>query len=69
MSLPQYSFLHAVSSGGSITYSEVITFLKVKPTVSGLYKSITDSWNNTVSLTRNHLIFARQSSSDKFYPV
>ena len=59
-----------VSSGTDIaTYSEVRTFMMEDHTVINDYMSITTSWNNTISLTGNHLIYARKNSTKKFNPV
>ena len=57
-----------VSSSGIVTYSEVKTFLKKQPDMILEYKSIT-IWNETLTLTGNHLLYARENSVDKFHPM
>ena len=59
-------FLIPVSSGGSLIYSEVRTFLKKDPAVTNKYKSVTSVGNNTISLTGNHPLYARKSCTEKF---
>ena len=56
-----------VSVSGTVTYSEVRTYLKKQPDVIIKYKSIS-FWNKTVLLTGNHLVYAR-GCNDKFNPV
>ena len=58
----------SVSSDGTLTYSQVRTFLKSQPAVVTMYKSFTTSSNNTIQLSGNHLIYARQNS-EKFSPM
>ena len=57
-----------VSSSGIVTYSEVKTFLKKEPDMVLENKSIT-FWNETLTLTGNHLLYARENSFDKFHPM
>ena len=52
-----------------VSYSEVRTFMKRQPTVTTMYKSITTSCNNTINLSRDHLIYARKSRTDEFTPM
>ena len=54
---------------GEITFSEVKAFLKKKPHVTGTYKSITTSTNQTITLSPNHLIYARKVETKKYIPV
>ena len=54
---------------GSITYSEVRTFMKKQSTMVGMYRSITTSLNKTISLSGDHLIYARSPGTDKFNPM
>ena len=58
-----------VSSEGRLQHSEVRTFLRKEESVIALYRSITTSGNNTISLSGNHLIHARKISNDKFTPM
>ena len=62
-------FCYPASSDGSLMYSEVRTFLKRQRTVTSMYKSVTTSSNNTILLSGNHPIYARQSPTDKFKPM
>ena len=62
-----FSF-HTVSSGGILTYSQVTMFLK-QPNQILKYQSITTVGNETLSLTGNHLVYARKCNSDQFIPV
>ena len=52
-----------------MTYGEVTVFLKKRPTVTTMYKSITTTSKNTIRLTENHLIYTRKSCTDKFIPM
>ena len=63
-----HKILHLVSPDGSIVYSTVRTFLKIKHTEVTIYKSIMISGNKTIDLTGNHLIYSRKCSTDKFNP-
>ena len=60
---------YLVSSEGRVAYNEVRAFLHKQPTVTKEYKSITTSLNTTISLSGNHLIFARKVFTDKFQPM
>ena len=60
---------HAVSSTGEMTYSEVIAFLKKDPTTLIEYQLITTSYNESVILSGDHLIYARKLGSDEFNPM
>ena len=56
-----------VSPTGSVIYTEVRTFMKQQPTTTTTaYKSITTSLNKTISLSSNHLLYARKYGTDKF---
>ena len=57
-----------VSSSGIVTYSEVKTFLKKKPDMVLGFKSIS-FWNETLTLTGNYLLYAKENSVDKFHPM
>ena len=57
-----------VSENGMVTYSEVKAFLKKEPDGVLEYKSIT-SCNETLTLTGNHLLYAKDKSVDKFHPM
>ena len=62
-------FSYKVSSDGTITGSEIRLFLKKQHNVTSIYKTLETSWNNSITLTGNHLIYARQSTNDKFNPM
>ena len=62
-------FHYPVTSEGFIEFNEVTSFLRNQPTVTALYKSIITSANKTISLTGNHLIYAKKHSADKFYAM
>ena len=53
---------------GTLKYSEVTAFMEKRQISMSMYKSIT-AWNKTISLTENHLIYARKKSMDKFIPM
>ena len=57
-----------VSSTGELTCSEVTTFLKKKRDTVTLYKS-TVTVNETLSLTGNHLVYARKTFDYQFNPM
>ena len=57
---------YAVSSTGSVTYSEVKTFLEKDPTVVKQYQAITTLCNESLILSGNHNVFARKYSSEEF---
>ena len=40
--------------------------MKREPTAATVYKSMKTSLNYTISLTGEHLMYARQSGADKF---
>ena len=58
-----------VTLSGRVKHSEVKMFLKRQPDVIRKYKSITTVMNSTLTLSENHLVFARKYYSDKFYPM
>ena len=61
--------LCSVLSSGRTVHSEVKTFLTKEPSAVTLYKSITTFLNKTISLTGNHLIYAKKGCTDKFSPM
>ena len=61
--------LHAGYVDGSATYSQVIAFVRREPTKIPMYKSITTSSNQTISLTGNHLVYARNGPTGRFTPM
>ena len=61
----QTNCIFVVSSSGVITYSKVTAFLKKQPRVIRQYKSIA-TVNETLTLSGNHLIFARKTTADVF---
>ena len=62
-------FLNVVLSSGAVIYSEVRAFLEKDFTVITKYKSLTTIWNETLTLTGNHLIYGRKNCTDKFNPM
>ena len=78
-SFPPYCFKHfilyqmlnllSVSSGGRLTYGKVKAFQKKQYSMTSVYKSISTSSNNTITLSENHLIYARKNCRNKFNQV
>ena len=76
---PPYCFKHfikyqmlnvlSVSSGGRLTYSRVKAFQKKQYSMTSVYKSISTSSNNTITLSENHLIYTRKNCINKFNQV
>ena len=64
----RYIYFHAVSSTGQRIYSEVKAFLQKEPNIIVQCKSIS-TVNETLTLTENHLVYARKSFSDHFHPM
>ena len=64
-----YLYFDTVVSHDELTYSEVKLFLVKESDVITEYKTITTSSNRTISLSGNHLIFARKADRDRFYPM
>ena len=62
-------FIKAGFSNSGKIYGEVKTFLKRQPDVIIKYKSITTFRNQTLSLSGNHLIYARHSFQERFNPM
>ena len=60
--------MDTVSSDGKITYSKVKAFIEKHNTTNGRYRAITTSWNNTIVLSKRHLIYGRKRCADKFEP-
>ena len=69
--IPQLFFylFDIVSPLGTVSFSEVRTFLEREPDMKLKYKQIITSENRTLTLTRNHLVYVRSNSYDKFNPV
>ena len=65
----KHCVLKPVAPGGSLIYSEVRTFLTKDHAVTSKYTSITSMGINTISLTGNHLLYARKSCTEKFSMV
>ena len=63
------TFFVLVLENGETTFSEVKAFLKKQPLVIGTYKSITTSTNQTITLSPNHLIYARKAETKKYDPM
>ena len=63
-----FLFGRPVSSDGSVTSTEVRTFLKKQPARITKYMLLTTPMDN-VSLLQNHLIYARKSCANKFKPM
>ena len=51
-----------------MTYSAVKAFLKKEQNVITQYKSIV-TMNKTLTLSADHLVYARKKLVDKFYPM
>ena len=62
-------YFFVVSSTGSVIYSEVRMFLQKQPFVLGSYLSIETSSNESLRMSGNHLVYARESSIDEFNPM
>ena len=58
-----------VSPGGYISYSEIKSFLDIKPATVVMFKSITTSGNKTINLSGKHLIYEKESWTGKFNPL
>ena len=56
-----------VSSVGTVTYSEVRTFLKKQPNIMTQYMSIL-TMNATLAVTGNHLIYSRKTYAEELIP-
>ena len=61
-------FYDTVSAVGVVTYSEVKTFFKKRSSIS-MYKLITTNMNNTISLSGDHLIYAKKNENGIFQPM
>ena len=59
---------YTVSSTGMVTYSEVRAFLEKESDIMIQCKSIS-TVNETLILTGNHLIFAREKFASQFNPM
>ena len=59
-------FWYLVSSDGSLMHTNVRAFMKKEHNVTSTYKIITTLLNNTISLTGNHPLYAKKTSTDKF---
>ena len=62
------TYFHAVSSTGTVVYSEVKTFLKKQPNIITKYLSIVIR-NESLTLTENHMVYARKNFVDYFMPM
>ena len=60
--------IDTVSSDGAIIYTEVKGFLENQPNMISQCKSIS-TVHESLTLTRNHLVYARKSSAHQFYPM
>ena len=66
----QALFIHnVVSSTGRMAYSEVKTFLKKDQLMIAKYLSITTLHNETLTLSADHLVYARTYLSNGFSPM
>ena len=61
--------IHKTSLGSHLEYSDIRVFLEQLPTATTVYKSITTSNNNTIHLSKNHLIYSRKSNTEIFNPL
>ena len=68
-SMSLFVFCNIVSSSGSVQYSEVKAFLKKIPDVIMKYMSITTDANKTITLSENHLIYAKKFTTEQFHPM
>ena len=59
---------HTVSSNGALVYNEVNGFLENQPNMIIQCKSISTE-HESLTLTRNHLVYARKTSVGQFNPV
>ena len=67
--LSVFCFMYlTVSSSGTVTYSDVRTFLKKQPNIMIQYKSIV-MLNGTLAITGNHLIYARKTFAEELNPM
>ena len=62
------SHLIPVSSSGTVKYSVIKAFLKNQPKRVTEYKLIA-TLNETLTLSGNHLIYARKSVDDQYNPM
>ena len=58
-----------VTSNGIVTYSEVREFLEKDFQRIVNYKSIKTLRNESLTLSENHLVFARKEHNDDFKPM
>ena len=56
----------AVSPDGTITHSQVLTFMKKQPKTITMYNEITTSGDNSIILSGDHVMYARKSDKEKF---
>ena len=61
--------LYTVSKDGRIIFSEVRTFMHKEHMTTNLYVSLVTSSNKTIHLTGDHLIYGRESHTEKFNPM
>ena len=54
---------------GKTKFSEIKAFLAKEQTAVTMYKQMTTSSNQTISLTGNHLIYVRKRFTDQFLPL
>ena len=58
-----------VTSTGSVKYSDVRAFMKKDHNTITKYLSITTDCNKTLTLSPNHLVYARKGSREEFNPM
>ena len=58
-----------VSSTGRMAYSAVRIFLKKDSLTIVKYQSITTSCNESLTLSEDHLLYARKVGSEEFHPM
>ena len=58
-----------MSWNSDVVFSEVRIFLKKQYTGINMYTSIKTFDNYTISMTGNHLIYARKSGTESFNPM
>ena len=62
-------FFQIISVTGNLIYSEVRAFLTKNSEKLIKYMLITTLFNETLTLSQNHLIYTRKADSDDFYPM
>ena len=69
MSISLTSIYYPALPDGTNVYTEVKTFLDKKHSTINMYKSIETFGNSTLSVSGNHLIYARRKLTEHFIPM